>query len=147
MQELLDILDPRSAPAVDRLVIIAHDHHLALIAGQHADPRVLNAVGILELVHQNIGKTAAIMLQNRRFVQPQFVGAQQQFGKIDQSGAITGFLISLIDFQPYRFGWVAVGFNVRRAQPLVFLAVDVPRSLTRRPMLFIQIHGFDQTLQ
>lgn len=46
VEKALDVLHLRAAPAVDRLVVIAHDHHLAGIPGQQADPRVLNVVGI-----------------------------------------------------------------------------------------------------
>ena len=34
-----------------------------------------------------------------------------------------------------------------RAQPFVFLAVDVPHRLTRRPLLLVEVHGFNQALQ
>lgn len=37
VEEALDVLHLRAAPAVDRLVVIAYDHHLAGIPGQQAD--------------------------------------------------------------------------------------------------------------
>ena len=70
---------------------------------------------------------------------------QQQFGKIHQSRAVTGFLIGLVDPQPGGFHRVAVTLNVLRPQPLIFFAVDIPAALFGRPLFFIEIHGFDQT--
>ena len=75
-EEALDVFHLRPAPAVDRLVVITHDHHFTGIARQQADPGVLNVVGVLEFVHQDIGKAFAIVLQDMRFVEPQFMGAQ-----------------------------------------------------------------------
>ncbi|VGP98793.1 hypothetical protein SB00610_04850 [Klebsiella quasipneumoniae subsp. similipneumoniae] len=87
------------------------------------------------------------MLQDVRFVQPQFVRAQQQLGEVHQPGAIAGFLIGLIHLLPGLFDRVAVALNMVRAQPFIFLAVDVPHRLTRRPLLLIEVHRLNQTLQ
>ena len=100
VEEALNVLHLRPAPAVDRLVVIAHDHHLAGIAGQQADPRVLDVVGIPEFVHQNVGEAFTVVLQDVRLVEPQLVSAQQQLGKIHRAGAIAGFLIGLVDVLP-----------------------------------------------
>ena len=78
----------RAAPAIDRLIVIADDHHLAGIARQQADPGVLNVVGILEFIDEDIGEALAVVLQDMRFVQPQLVGAQQQLGEVHQPGAV-----------------------------------------------------------
>lgn len=34
-----------------------------------------------------------------------------------------------------------------RTQPFIFLAVDVPHCTARRPLLLVEVHGFDQTLK
>ncbi|MNP17036.1 hypothetical protein D3C76_1094560 [compost metagenome] len=87
------------------------------------------------------------MLKNVRFIEPQLVGTQQQFGKIHQPGAIAGFLIGLIHFLPGLLDRITEALNVVRAQPFVFLAVDVPHRLTRRPLLLVEIHRLDQALE
>ena len=61
-QETLDIFHLRAAPAVDRLIIITDNHHFTGIARQHAYPGILDAVGVLEFVHEDIGKTITIVL-------------------------------------------------------------------------------------
>ena len=75
------------------------------------------------------------------------MGAQQQLGKVDQPGAIARLLIGLINAQPGLLHRIAVALDMMWAQPFVFLAVDVPHRLTRRPLLLIQVHRFDQALQ
>ena len=46
----LNVLDLRTAPAVDRLIIIADGNHRYCFTGQYAKPSVLNRVRILKLV-------------------------------------------------------------------------------------------------
>ena len=147
VEEALDVFHLRAAPAVDRLIVIANDHHFAGIPGQQADPGVLDVVGILEFVHQDVGKAFTVVLQDMRFVQPQLVGAQQQLGEIYQTGAIARFLIGLVDVLPGLLDRVTEALNMMRTQPFVFLTVDVPHRLTRRPLLLIEIHRLDQAFQ
>ncbi len=68
--ELMDILHPGAAPAVDRLVIIAHHEDLAGIAGQQPHPGVLNGIGILKLVHQDVAEALPVMGQQIGMVAP-----------------------------------------------------------------------------
>ena len=82
-----------------------------------------------------------------RFVQPQLVRAQQQLGEIHQPRAIAGFLIGLIDAQPGGLYRVVVSFDVLWPQALVFLAVDVPHRLTRRPLLLVDVQRLDDALE
>lgn len=58
------------APAVNRLVIVADNHHLTGIARQQTNLCVLNVVGIPEFVHRDVSKPLAIVLQDVRLVQP-----------------------------------------------------------------------------
>src|SRR3546814_14295384 len=61
--------------------------HLAALAGQHPDHRVLDGVGILKLIDQDLPEALLIMRQQRRLLSQHFVRTQQQFGVIDQPGA------------------------------------------------------------
>ena len=58
-----DIAHLGPAPAVDRLVIIAHAADIPVPLRQQPQPQVLGDVGILILVHQNISEPALILLQ------------------------------------------------------------------------------------
>ena len=83
----------RVAPAVDGLVLVAHRPYGAVAAvggaprhtGQHPQPSVLNAVGVLELVHQQMPKAALVVFQQVRPFQQELVAAQQQLGEVHQA--------------------------------------------------------------
>ena len=147
---LVDVLDFRAAPAVDRLVVVA-DHHQAVAAlGQQAQPGVLHGVGVLELVHQDVPEALLVVRQQARMVAPQVQGAQQQLGEVDNPGAGAGGLVGFIDAAHGRQEQVAAGLDMLRAQALVLLAVDKPLGLARRPALFVEAqvadHPLDQPL-
>jgi hypothetical protein len=56
------------------------------------------AVGVLELVHQQMAKALVlIVMQQFGVVQPQLVGAQQQLGEIDHVGALAGGFVGLVN--------------------------------------------------
>jgi hypothetical protein len=60
---------------------------LPAVAGQEAHEAVLDGVGVLELVHQQVAKSLAVVRQQRWVVAQQFMRAQQQLGEVDQAGA------------------------------------------------------------
>jgi hypothetical protein len=62
-----DILHPRVAPAVDRLLHVAHHGDAReIVAGQRAQEIVLRCTGILELVHQDVIERAPVGFRQRR---------------------------------------------------------------------------------
>ena len=54
--EVEDVADVGLPPAVDRLIGIADDEEIAVLAGQRGDEHVLDAVGVLVLVDQDVEK-------------------------------------------------------------------------------------------
>ena len=54
--EIQQILDVRAAPGVDRLVRVAHDEEVAVIAAQHLHQLILQRVDILKLVDHDVFK-------------------------------------------------------------------------------------------
>ena len=146
---LLDILDLRAPPAVDGLVVIAHHRQRHPVAGQHLQPGVLNGVGVLELVHQYVLEALLVVAQQFRPVQPELVGSQQQFTKIHQAALLAELLVLAVDLQ-HGIGEVIarILLNMIRPQTLIFLAVDKPLGLFRRPLAFVNLelphHPLDQ---
>ena len=49
-----DVVDCRAAERVDRLVVVADHRHVAMLVGQRRDELGLGAVGVLELVDQDV---------------------------------------------------------------------------------------------
>jgi hypothetical protein len=60
--EAQDVVHLGSAPAVDRLIIVADAADVAGRGGQEPQPQVLGDVGVLILVHQNVAEPAAVFL-------------------------------------------------------------------------------------
>ena len=52
--EIQQIFDVRAAPGVDRLVRVAHDEEVAVIAAQHLHQLILQRVDILKLVDHDV---------------------------------------------------------------------------------------------
>jgi hypothetical protein len=52
--EIQDVADVGPAPAVDRLILVAHHGDAAGAVGQEAHEAVLHVVGVLELVHEHV---------------------------------------------------------------------------------------------
>ena len=144
--EQADILNASTTPAINGLVVVAYCHQIISVAYQVAQPRILNSVGILKLIDQNIGKTITIVITKAGVVQPQLIGAHQQLGKVDHTEFFALCFISEIDVVHSLFEWVKAGFVVIGAQPFIFFSVDKPLSLTWRPLGIIQIHRLHNAL-
>ena len=65
--EIQQILDVRAAPGVDRLVRVAHDEEVAVIAAQHLHQLILQRVDVGIIQHQKALRVlhgVAVLLQN-----------------------------------------------------------------------------------
>lgn len=58
-----NILYLGTTPTVDGLVIITHSCDTNIFSSQHSQPRILNGIGILKFIHQNLAETLLIMSQ------------------------------------------------------------------------------------
>ena len=68
--EVEDVPDVGAAPAVDRLVVVADDADVAVLAAEQLDELVLRAVRVLVLVDEDVLKAVAIV-RERRLVLPE----------------------------------------------------------------------------
>ena len=111
--EVGHVAHARAAKAVDALVVVAHRHHrttghgvsvvikrcrIVALPGQHLDPGVLQPVGVLELVDQDVAKAPLVMFPDRCVVTQQFVAAQHQFAKIHHAFALALFFVQRVNF-------------------------------------------------
>src|SRR6185437_14270540 len=144
--ELLQILHARAAPAVDRLVVIAHYERVSLGSGDEAQPGVLDGVGILEFVNQHVPEALTVMRQELRMVAPELVGAQQQLREIDHPRARAGLLVETVEPDHLRAGKIVAGLQVLRTAALVLVRVDEPLYLARLPARLVEIVGPDDPL-
>ena len=145
--ETLHVFHARPAKTVNGLIVIADREQVVLLARQQAQPGILQLVGVLELIHQQVAETLPVMLQQVVLVAQQFMGAQQQFGKIDQPGTVAGLLVIVVNRCHLLPEGVAVGIDMLRAQTFILARVDEPLRLLGSMPVFIQVHAADDLSQ
>src|SRR5690606_29720966 len=95
-------------------------------------------------------EAGAVVLQQGRVVAQQLVGAQQQFGEVDQAGAVAALLVQLVGAAHGLGPRVVDRLDVLRAAALVLLRVDPPGDLAWREAALVQLqllhHALDQAL-
>ncbi len=95
--EVVHVADIRTAEGVDRLVVVADREDRIRLAREQLQPRVLQLVGVLKLVDENVPEARLIMRAQRRdCAQKQLVAAQQQFRKIDDAFALALLVVRLV---------------------------------------------------
>ena len=133
------VLDPGSAPAVDRLVVIPNGEQVLARIGKQPEPLVLDGVGVLELVHQHMPEPALPGFADGLVVPEQFQCPQQDFGEIHQPQALAGFLVGGIDAQQGLLVEIGALRHMPGAPRLVLVPVDVPLQLPGHPAGLVQV--------
>ena len=101
--KIMHVAHIRAAKAVDGLVIIANAEKARLLARKQLQPAVLQDVGVLKFVDQNVRKAHLVVLAQRLVVGEQLKAAQQQFGKIDHAFALALRVVFRKEFQAAAF--------------------------------------------
>ena len=128
------------------LIVITDREHRSGIAGQHPQPGVLQRVGVLEFVDQDVPEALAVVLLDLRHVAAQLVGAQQQFGEVDQPvlGALR--FVGGIDAHQRALREIALIGHAGGPPAFFLLRVDPAGDDFRHPLLFGQIQRADHPL-
>ena len=75
--EAQDVFHLGAAPGVDRLIVVSHAADIAMRLCKEPQPQVLDQVGVLVFVHQDVAEHAVVLREDLR------LGAQQ-FGRVQQ---------------------------------------------------------------
>ena len=70
--EVKDVLNTRAAPGIDGLIIIANRKDTTGFTGKQTNPCVLNGVGILKFINQQMLETLAIVLEQAGVIAKRF---------------------------------------------------------------------------
>ena len=134
-----------TAPAVDRLIIVTDRKYRVVFPCQQLQPAILQAVGVLEFVDQDVAKASGIVVTQRVVARQQLVGPQQQLGEVDDALALAAAVVFCInlDHAPRN---VIVRLDLVGALALFFLGGDEPLHLARRITLFVDVHALHQPL-
>ena len=147
--EVAHVADLGAAEAVDALVVVADAEHrraaLAALVGEELQPAVLQAVGVLELVDQDVAEAALVVAAQRFIALEQLVAAQQQLRKIHNRLALALRLILLVKLHA-QAGVVVPGLDRMRAVTGFLLAVDEVLEFARGEFLVVDVQGLQQAL-
>ena len=142
-QKVGHVAHPCAAKGVDALIVVAHGQHRCVWPNQLFQPSVLQAVGVLKLVHQDVFEALLVVAAQLRVVAQQLVTAQQQLGKIHHALALAlGFVVlKQLDFLACEV--VADGHRAG-AQALFLAVVEEPSQFFGGVAFFIDVELFAQ---
>ena len=146
--EAQDVFHFGAAPAIDRLVVIAHDADVARRRGQQLQPEILHHIGVLILVHQHVAEAVAVIGQDVGMGAQDVQRFQQQIAEIRRVQRPQAILILAIEQLALAEG-ISLAFavgNIVGAQAPVLPAIDHRRQGAGRPALFVHAFGRDQLL-
>ena len=135
----------RAAECIDRLVVVADREDRGLRPGQQLQPAVLQPVGVLELVDEDVAKAMRVVRAQELVSRQQLVAAQKQLGEVGHALALALRVVGGVDLDGTA-RLVVGGLHI--ACPLAFLlpAVDEPLHLARRETVVVDVHGLQQPL-
>ena len=143
--EFAHVADLGTTEAVNRLVVVTDGKHLGAAAGQQLQPGVLQAVGVLELINQDMAEALLVVRAQRLVALQQLVAAQQQFGKITHALAVALRLVLGVDIDAL-LRVVVVHLGLRGADALLLVGIDEMAQLARRVFLVVDIQVLQQAL-
>ena len=123
--------------SVDRLIIVTHRKQMCPTACQQGEPFVLQRIGVLKLVNQNVFKAALIVLTNWGVSRQQLIGTQQQFRKVNNAFTLTLCLVKRIDLDQTPTKAI-VSLDITRSLTVFFGTVD--KTLHISGWIFVIIH-------
>ena len=80
--EISHITHARATETVDALIVIAHGKYGRMLPGQKFEPIVLQFIGVLEFVYQDVVEAVLVVNAQNIVTLQHFIAAQHQFGKI-----------------------------------------------------------------
>ena len=147
--EIAHVADLGAAETIDRLVIVANAEQrgtaVFALACKQLEPQVLEPVGVLEFIHQNVPETRLVVPADGLIAFQEFVGAQQQFREIHNSLSLALGLILRVQLDPTA-GEIVPGLHRMRPAAGLLVAVDEVLQLARRKLFVVDVEGLQQAL-
>ncbi|EEG32406.1 hypothetical protein NEIFLAOT_02510 [Neisseria flavescens NRL30031/H210] len=137
------IADVRASEPVNALVVVADGKYRRVAARHQFQPRVLQFVGILELVNENVVEAVLVVPAQYFIVLQHFVAAEHKLGEINHAFALADFVVFGVTLNyaaRMRIGRTQHG----SAQTGFFLRVDKALQRTRRDDFFGDVEAFEQ---
>ncbi len=147
--ETKDVGDLRSAPRIDRLVVVADAAEIAARLGEQLQPVILDCVGVLIFVDQDVSKSISVGFEHVGVRAEDGQHVQQQVAEVAGVQGAQSVLVGGVKLPAATVGegLAFSGVDVCRGPAAVLPAVDDARQLPRRPALLVEVRGDDQLLQ
>ncbi len=147
--EAQDVADLGAAPAIDRLVVIAHAAEIAPALGQQAQPEILRDIGILVFVDQDVAELLLVLRQDRRLGGEERQVVQQQIAEIAGVQRGQTLLIGAVELEGHALGIIALLARPHLVgrQAAILPALDHAQHGAGRPFLLVDILGDQKLLQ
>ena len=94
-----DVGDVGAAPAINGLVIVAHDHEVLVLGGQQVGDLVLDVVGVLILVDANVAEALLILVEHLGAGAQQLERAHEQVVEVHRVGGAQAALQLQVDLR------------------------------------------------
>ena len=139
--EAQNVVDVRAAPAVDRLVVVADAADVSRRAREQSEPQVLDGVGVLVLVDQNVAEAPLEAGEHVRVLPEEPQRLQEQVAEIDGVKRLQPRLVGGV-----QRGAAAAGEGARLArrdmggiEAAILPAVDQAGERPGRPTLVVEV--------
>ena len=146
--EAQDVVDLRSAPAIDRLVVIPHAANIIVPLRQQPQPQILRHVGVLILVHQDVAEPVVVVGEHFLVLGEDADRVQQQVAEIDRVQRRQPVLVELVQLLAFAFRKLPrlARRQFLRPDRTVLPAVDQAGEIARRPPLLVDAFRFEDLL-
>ena len=94
-----DVGDVGAAPAVNGLVVVAHDHEVLVLGGQQVGDLVLDVVGVLILVDANVAEALLVLVEHLGAGTQQLERAHEQVVEVHGVGGAQAALQLQVDLR------------------------------------------------
>ena len=92
-----DVFDVGAAPGVDRLIVVADAAQIAVCLGEEAKPKILDDVGVLVLVDQDVAEPPPVRRENVVVFAQEPQRLEQEIAEIDGVERFQARLIALVE--------------------------------------------------
>ncbi len=143
--ELGHVADVRPSEAVNALIVVADGEHDVFRPGQQLEPAVLQPIGILEFIHQDMPEAVAVVLAQDLVPRKQLVGPQEKLGEIHHPLALALLVVGGVNLGEAAGGFVR-DLDVFSALALFFRRIDEVLRLARREPFFVDVERLQDAL-
>ena len=117
--------------------------------GQQTQPQILDLIGVLIFVHQDIFEALLILRQHIVMLAEDVQHVQQKIAEVAGVQRLQAILVKLVELRaaPVGISFVFHRIEIARIEPAVLPAIDQTGQLAGRPAFFIQILVLDKLFQ